>query len=362
MFEDALNFAADSVRQSRSIDHEEPMWQLILRLSSAWFRAEKARKGCAHSSRAKCFAQAMDVDAMRTAAYAAVASALRSRSGKQTFIHGLSNAWILKPGGASKGRHISIARDLDTILKRSINGGVRIIQKYIERPLLYRGYKFDIRVWVLIQSWKPLHVYIFRPFYCRLCSNLFSMDDVACAKTHLSNYSIQRSQAEVISQVDLFRYLGLSNTRAASLVERIETVVANAVLAAQPAAQHQDGRFELYGADVMLDERLNAWLLEMNLTPGLNRRTPGLDHSISAMLNGMFRIIFEGNRDDREERCMEHASSGMWSQMQLVPRNDEPRSEYQSSLELHGTRVSGKTFSGRKCACAHSSQTVLIDS
>lgn len=34
-----------------------------------------------------------------------------------------------------------------------------VVQKYIERPLLYKGRKFDIRVWALINSKNEVYFY-----------------------------------------------------------------------------------------------------------------------------------------------------------------------------------------------------------
>lgn len=67
-----------------------------------------------------------------------------------------------------------------------------IIQKYIERPLLIDGRKFDIRVWVLFTH--ELKVYFFKEGYVRTSSAMYSMkeetfDDVSI---HLTNNAIQK--------------------------------------------------------------------------------------------------------------------------------------------------------------------------
>lgn len=65
--------------------------------------------------------------------------------------------WIVKPGeNTNRGCGIQVCRDLSQIKSivsnQIINGKKRsyIIQKYCEKPLLYKQRKFDIRVFALI--------------------------------------------------------------------------------------------------------------------------------------------------------------------------------------------------------------------
>ena len=37
-----------------------------------------------------------------------------------------------------------------------------VIQKYIENPMLILNRKFDIRVWVVVPTWNPLRIYVFK--------------------------------------------------------------------------------------------------------------------------------------------------------------------------------------------------------
>lgn len=88
--------------------------------------------------------------------------------------------WIVKPVGVSRGTGITIFRDKEKLLESSKNSS-KLIQKYIEKPLIFRDVptvnlafashrKFDIRQWVLVTSLRPLEAYKFDKCYVRLCS------------------------------------------------------------------------------------------------------------------------------------------------------------------------------------------------
>lgn len=65
--------------------------------------------------------------------------------------------WIVKPGeNTNRGCGITVCKDLDQIRNlvqsTNFNGNKRsyIIQKYIEKPLLYKNRKFDIRTFTMM--------------------------------------------------------------------------------------------------------------------------------------------------------------------------------------------------------------------
>lgn len=50
-----------------------------------------------------------------------------------------------------------------------------IVQKYLKNPLLIDGYKFDMRLYVLVTSYNPLEVFIFKEGFARLSTEEFSI-------------------------------------------------------------------------------------------------------------------------------------------------------------------------------------------
>jgi hypothetical protein len=101
--------------------------------------------------------------------------------------------WILKPGeNSNRGNGITVTKSLSNILnyvKEAPN--TCIIQKYIERPLLFERRKFDIRCFALITSVNGyIKAYYYQDGYLRTSSKDYSLDNQS-KSIHLTNEAVQ---------------------------------------------------------------------------------------------------------------------------------------------------------------------------
>lgn len=68
-----------------------------------------------------------------------------------------------------------------------------VISRYITNPLLINGHKFDLRIYVLVTSYEPLRIYVFKEGLARFASVSYSSKiDKDNKFMHLTNYSINK--------------------------------------------------------------------------------------------------------------------------------------------------------------------------
>lgn len=75
----------------------------------------------------------------------------------------------MKPEGASQGKGIHLVRTWEEI--DSVDEQKCVVQKYLKKPLLIDGLKFDLRLYVLVTSMDPLRVFLHHDGFIRFCTN-----------------------------------------------------------------------------------------------------------------------------------------------------------------------------------------------
>ncbi|XP_066403880.1 tubulin tyrosine ligase 3-like [Molothrus aeneus] len=208
----------------------------------------------------------------------------------QLGIEGSLNVWIVKPSAKSRGRGIVCAAQLEEVLELAQScvgtpAGVCewVVQKYVERPLTIFNTKFDIRQWFVVTDWKPLTVWFYRDCYLRFCSRPFSLCHLEPAR-HLCNVSIQkryktwqpdpRVPPDKIWSNEQFQahlaWLGRANAWQRVVVPGMKAAILNALRCARDEVGSRKGSFELFGADFLIGEDLQPWLLEINSCPTMS--------------------------------------------------------------------------------------------
>ncbi|XP_050537949.1 polyglutamylase complex subunit TTLL1-like isoform X2 [Daktulosphaira vitifoliae] len=127
---------------------------------------------------------------------------------KQEFLGTGPSMWIVKPVGRSRGVGIFLINKLTKLKKwaqeskEPYNPNTPrehyVISRYIERPLLIGGRKCDLRMYVLVTSFKPLKAYMYKSGFCRFCTVQYktNLDDIDNVFVHLTNVSVQKNGRE----------------------------------------------------------------------------------------------------------------------------------------------------------------------
>jgi len=217
---------------------------------------------------------------------------------------GSKNIWIVKPSGLSRGRGISCIDQLNDILTNIKPHNHIVIQKYIENPLVIKGRKFDIRQWVLVTSFNPLTVYLFDTPYIRFGAEEFHLDDFKNIFSQLTGNSIAKHSEKFENseiegdmwEIEQFReYLKerFGKDCWPEMQEKIKKIVIYALECAKHKIMNRKNSHEVFGFDIMVDELLNVFLIEINLSPDWTYSTKVTEKLVKIASEDMMKVVLD---------------------------------------------------------------------
>ncbi|XP_073937731.1 inactive polyglycylase TTLL10 isoform X4 [Castor canadensis] len=210
--------------------------------------------------------------------------------------------WICKPTASNQGKGIFLIRTQeeaatlqaktqsieDDPLYRKTPFRVpqaRVVQRYIQNPLLLEGKKFDVRSYLLVACAMPYMVF-FGHGYARLTLSLYDPHS-SDLSGHLTNQFMQKKsplyvmlkEDTVWSMDRLNCYINDKFRKTKGLprdwvfttfTKRMQQIMAHCFLAVKSKLECKLGYFDLIGCDFLIDENFKVWLLEMNSNPALH--------------------------------------------------------------------------------------------
>ena len=99
--------------------------------------------------------------------------------------------FIIKPDAGCQGRGIFLTRTWDMVPQQENV----VAQTYIKKPLLLDGFKFDLRIYVLVTCIKPLRMYLFHDGLVRMCTEEYvkpTKQNISMTCMHLTNYAVNK--------------------------------------------------------------------------------------------------------------------------------------------------------------------------
>ena len=252
--------------------------------------------------------------------------------------------FIVKPVGSSRGRGIRILSDKSEFkhlckVSQIRHGKNYLISKYISKPHLINNKKYDLRIYVLISSLCPLKIYMYKEGLVRFATEEYTKGDYDNVFVHLTNYSINKHNTQrykinmnnsnninlnntinnnnnLTNNNNNENYQNYQNYSKWSLDEykeyfeknnqeecynnimnKVKDIIVKTIISSLDdiSADIVNGKknslFELYGFDILVDNKFNTWLMEVNVGPSMKCGSP-LDKMIKTnLVSDIFNVI-----------------------------------------------------------------------
>ena len=258
-----------------------------------------------------------------------------------------NKTYIIKPEGLGQGKGIFLTKDIDKIspFERCI------VQRYIHNPYLIDGLKFDLRLYVLLYGCDPLRIYIFKEGLARFSTEEYlkpTKQNLQNQFIHLTNYAINKFNKKFIFNSDannstvghkrslasVWDYIDKHGGNSTALKDEINDIIVKTFCAVQPQLSrsfhvyqptnlNNNMCFEILGVDILIDDDLKPWLLEINHAPSFSIDTP-LDEKVKTkLLIDTFTLLHITPESRRKYIEKERQNVRIYGKISYTPNREE---------------------------------------
>lgn len=258
------------------------------------------------------------------------------------------DCFIVKPNDGSSGKGIIITRNIARL--KMCNK--MVCQVYIRRPFLIDGYKFDLRIYALISSCRPLRLFVYNEGLARFATEQYeepNQHNESNRYMHLTNYAVnKRSPLYTVDETKgtlrrlttINKWLLRHNIDAKKVCESMDDAIIKTIISFLPALRHNykvsfpdqndsNSCFQMLGFDIIFDYSLKPFVLEVNDSPSFKADVPLDKEMTEALIHDTFNILHL-DENNRSKVLMEEKRQ---SRMRLLSSSSQNRNAIHKEKE-----------------------------
>ncbi len=169
-------------------------------------------------------------------------------------------------------------------------------------PLLIGGKKFDLRIYALVSNYNPLTIYLYKTGFARFTHQRYStnFEDISNNFVHLTNVAIQKNSDNYdeksggkwdLRSLKVYLISKYGSAKINALFLEFQEIILKSLYSVQKVVMNDKHCFELYGYDLLIDDNLKPWLIEINSNPSLTSNTQADNEMKVKMLDDMLSIL-----------------------------------------------------------------------
>ena len=197
-----------------------------------------------------------------------------------------NNLWLVKPKFGNTGKGIHIFKSLNNESKDFL------ITKYIINQHLINGKKYDLRIYVLVTGLKPLRIYLNKEGLVRIAAEKFTLNESSFENSfiHLTNTGINKKSKNYVFSKDFYsenanklslytykKYIEKEKGDYNLIRKKISDIVIKTVISGHQYLVdklnnynlNDTSFFNLYGYDIIINDKYEPYLLEVNRRPDM---------------------------------------------------------------------------------------------
>ena len=282
----------------KEVDYFKPMnpWQVVNRIPNMFLLSKKALFARIIQYMKKIFPEE----------YSFIPKTYILPYQNKKFIKALSKEnkkFIIKPDGGSLGQGIYIIKSGTEFTS---DDNLSVAQVYIESHFL-NNFKYDLRIYVLLASINPLEIYVYRDGVARFCSDTINENSIF---SQITNVALNKENPDMeemsnISKLisDIIPLLNIDNN---TFWSKIDKVVIYTILSVHKYLLQAENKqcppiiysrcFQILGFDILLDNYLNPFVLEVNYRPSLDYYQARERRMKVGMIRDALRIVVPLNK------------------------------------------------------------------